>query len=46
MLARNSANSTVYGLAAGVWTQDVNKAHYFARALKAGTVWINTWNVL
>lgn len=36
----------MYGLAAGVWTRDVNKAHYFARALKAGTIWINTWNIL
>ncbi len=35
----------MYGLAAGVWTQDVNKANYFARALKAGTVWVNSWNV-
>jgi hypothetical protein len=40
------ANNTMYGLAAGVWTRDVNKANYFARALKAGTVWVNTWNIL
>lgn len=30
------ANNTMYGLAAGVWTKDVNKANYFARALKVG----------
>jgi aldehyde dehydrogenase (NAD+) len=39
------ANSTVYGLASGVWTKDVKKAHYVASKLKAGTVWINTYNV-
>jgi len=38
------ANETVYGLAAGVWTRDVGKAHRFARAVKAGTVWVNTYN--
>jgi acyl-CoA reductase-like NAD-dependent aldehyde dehydrogenase len=35
------ANSTRYGLAAGLWTQDLSKAHRFAQAVKAGTVWIN-----
>jgi aldehyde dehydrogenase (NAD+) len=39
------ANDTPYGLAAAVWTRDVKKAHYVARKLKAGTVWINTYNV-
>ncbi len=39
------ANNTVYGLASGVWTKDVKKAHYVASKLKAGTVWINTYNV-
>jgi acyl-CoA reductase-like NAD-dependent aldehyde dehydrogenase len=39
------ANSTVYGLASGIWTRDVKKAHYVASKLKAGTVWINTYNV-
>jgi len=39
------ANDTPYGLAAGVWTRDVKKAHYVARKLQAGTVWINTYNV-
>jgi acyl-CoA reductase-like NAD-dependent aldehyde dehydrogenase len=39
------ANDTPYGLAAGVWTRDIKKAHYVARKLQAGTVWINTYNV-
>ena len=39
------ANDTPYGLAAGVWTRDVKKAHYIAKKLKAGTVWINTYNM-
>jgi betaine-aldehyde dehydrogenase len=39
------ANDTVYGLAAGVFTQDLTRAHRVAAALEAGTVWINTYNV-
>jgi aldehyde dehydrogenase (NAD+) len=39
------ANDSPYGLAAGVWTRDIRKAHYVARKLQAGTVWINTYNV-
>ncbi len=39
------ANGTRYGLAAGIWTRDVKKAHRLARALKAGTVWVNTYNI-
>ncbi|MEO6486402.1 MAG: aldehyde dehydrogenase family protein [Thermoanaerobaculia bacterium] len=39
------ANQTVYGLAAAVWTRDVSKAHRIARAIKAGTVWVNTYNL-
>jgi len=37
-------NRTIYGLAAAVWTKDVKKAIRTAKALKAGTVWINTYN--
>jgi len=39
------ANQTRYGLAAGVWTQDINKAHRFAHEIKAGTVWINGYGL-
>ena len=39
------ANESSYGLAAAVWTRDIKKAHYVARKLQAGTVWINTYNV-
>jgi acyl-CoA reductase-like NAD-dependent aldehyde dehydrogenase len=39
------ANGTIYGLAAGVWTRDVAKAHRVARAIRAGTVWVNTYNL-
>ncbi|MCC3355703.1 aldehyde dehydrogenase family protein [Bacillus sp. REN16] len=38
------ANNSAYGLAAGVWTQDVSKAHYIANNLRAGTVWVNCYN--
>ncbi len=40
------ANATVYGLAAAVWTRDVRLAHRVAADLKAGSVWINTYNAL
>ncbi|HEU5227545.1 MAG TPA: aldehyde dehydrogenase family protein [Ktedonobacteraceae bacterium] len=38
------ANKSIYGLAAGVWTSDVKKVHKMAAALKAGVVWVNTYN--
>src|SRR5437660_6586170 len=37
------ANKNIYGLAAGIWTNDIKKAHALSRRLKAGTVWINTY---
>jgi acyl-CoA reductase-like NAD-dependent aldehyde dehydrogenase len=40
------ANRTVYGLAAGLWTRDVTRAHRVARQLEAGTVWINLYHNL
>ncbi len=40
------ANDTPYGLAAGVWTRDIARAHTVARRLDAGTVWINTYRSL
>jgi aldehyde dehydrogenase (NAD+) len=40
------ANRTDYGLAAGVWTRDIKKAHAVANAMRAGTVWVNCYHVL
>ncbi|HXW84220.1 MAG TPA: aldehyde dehydrogenase family protein, partial [Candidatus Binataceae bacterium] len=39
-------NDTTYGLAAAVWTKDINRAHKVARSLKAGTVWINCYGMI
>ena len=37
-------NDTEYGLAAGVWTRDISRAHRVARRLRAGSVWVNYWD--
>jgi aldehyde dehydrogenase (NAD+) len=42
----NRANRTTYGLAAGVWTCDIKKAHAVANSVRAGTVWVNCYHVL
>jgi acyl-CoA reductase-like NAD-dependent aldehyde dehydrogenase len=40
------SNQNRYGLAAGAWTKDISKAHRFAQAIKAGTVWINGYDLI
>lgn len=39
------ANNTAFGLAAAIWTKDVQKAHRFAKEVRAGTVWVNCYDV-
>ena len=39
------ANETIYGLSAGIWTKDITRAHSFAKRVRAGVVWINTFNM-
>jgi aldehyde dehydrogenase (NAD+) len=43
--AADLANATIYGLAAGIWTRDIKKALRTAREIRAGTVWVNTYNM-
>ena len=38
------ANDSAYGLAAGLWTRDITRAHRVARRLRAGSVWVNYWD--
>ena len=40
-----TANDTPFGLAAGIWTHDISKAHRLAKLLRAGTVWVNCYSV-
>jgi aldehyde dehydrogenase (NAD+) len=39
------ANNTFYGLAAAIWTRNVSNAHEFAKRVRAGTVWVNCYDV-
>ncbi len=39
------ANDSEYGLGAGVWTRDLSKAHAMAKRLRAGTIWVNCYNI-
>jgi len=42
----DQANKTAFGLSGAVWTSDVKKAHKLASRIKAGTIWVNTFNML
>ena len=43
--ALSIANDTLYGLGAGVWTRDINRAYRFGRAIQAGRVWTNCYHL-
>jgi aldehyde dehydrogenase (NAD+) len=40
------ANSTIFGLGSGVWTRDVSKAHFLAKTIRAGSVWVNCYRAM
>ena len=44
--ATTSWTNSMYGLGSGVWTNDVRKAHYLAKAIRAGSVWINCYQAM
>jgi acyl-CoA reductase-like NAD-dependent aldehyde dehydrogenase len=44
--AVNIANDTRYGLAAGIWTEDLRRAHRLLHAIRAGTIWVNNYRVI
>ena len=44
-VSRPASNRTMYGLAAAVWTRDIGKAHAIANRVRAGTVWVNCYDV-